>query len=71
MPYANFIMGCSCSNNCSYICSLLPPQFPQEKPVISVFPPVRHHLVDKQGVYVTGPLISNVCINCSFNYVWC
>ncbi|XP_071663646.1 vacuolar protein sorting-associated protein 37A isoform X2 [Patagioenas fasciata] len=38
---------------------LLPPQFPQEKPVISVFPPVRHHLVDKQGVYVTSPLISN------------
>ncbi|NXF66658.1 VP37A protein, partial [Ciccaba nigrolineata] len=38
---------------------LLPPQFPQEKPVISVFPPVRHHLMDKQGVYVTGPLISN------------
>ncbi|XP_037238192.1 vacuolar protein sorting-associated protein 37A isoform X2 [Falco biarmicus] len=38
---------------------LLPPQFPQEKPVISVFPPVRHHLMDKQGVYVTSPLISN------------
>uniref|UniRef100_A0A803V1N9 VPS37A subunit of ESCRT-I n=1 Tax=Ficedula albicollis TaxID=59894 RepID=A0A803V1N9_FICAL len=38
---------------------LLPPQFPQEKPVISVFPPVRHHLMDKQGVYVTGPLINN------------
>ncbi|NXY27490.1 VP37A protein, partial [Pomatorhinus ruficollis] len=46
-------------NNYSCICSLLPPQFPQEKPVISVFPPVRHHLMDKQGVYVTGPLISN------------
>ncbi|XP_073198029.1 vacuolar protein sorting-associated protein 37A isoform X4 [Lepidochelys kempii] len=38
---------------------LLPPQFPQEKPVISVFPPVRHHLMDKQGVYVACPLISN------------
>ena len=41
---------------------LLPPQFPQEKPVISVYPPIRHHLVDKQGVYVTSPLVSNVCI---------
>nr|XP_048704114.1 vacuolar protein sorting-associated protein 37A isoform X2 [Caretta caretta] len=39
--------------------ALLPPQFPQEKPVISVFPPVRHHLMDKQGVYVACPLISN------------
>ncbi|XP_019381886.1 PREDICTED: vacuolar protein sorting-associated protein 37A isoform X1 [Gavialis gangeticus] len=38
---------------------LLPPQFPQEKPVISVFPPIRHHLMDKQGVYVSCPLISN------------
>lgn len=38
---------------------LLPPQFPQEKPVISVYPPVRHHLVDKQGVYVICPLINN------------
>ncbi|XP_053107425.1 vacuolar protein sorting-associated protein 37A [Hemicordylus capensis] len=38
---------------------LLPPQFPQEKPVISVFPPIRHHLMDNQGVYVTCPLISN------------
>uniref|UniRef100_A0A8D0BK97 Vacuolar protein sorting-associated protein 37A n=1 Tax=Salvator merianae TaxID=96440 RepID=A0A8D0BK97_SALMN len=38
---------------------LLPPQFPQEKPVISVFPPIRHHLVDKQGVFVTCPLINN------------
>ncbi|XP_061440171.1 vacuolar protein sorting-associated protein 37A [Rhineura floridana] len=38
---------------------LLPPQFPQEKPVISVFPPIRHHLMDKQGVYVTCPLINN------------
>ncbi|XP_069780665.1 vacuolar protein sorting-associated protein 37A [Narcine bancroftii] len=39
---------------------LLPPQFPQEKPVISVFPPVRHHLVDKQmGTMVTSPMITN------------
>ncbi|KAM9194900.1 vacuolar protein sorting-associated protein 37A [Dugong dugon] len=38
---------------------LLPPQFPQEKPVISVYPPIRHHLMDKQGVYVTCPLINN------------
>ncbi|XP_072857421.1 vacuolar protein sorting-associated protein 37A isoform X2 [Pogona vitticeps] len=38
---------------------LLPPQFPQEKPIISIFPPIRHHLMDKQGVYVTCPLISN------------
>ncbi|XP_054845941.1 vacuolar protein sorting-associated protein 37A [Eublepharis macularius] len=37
----------------------LPPQFPQEKPVISVYPPIRHHLMDKQGMYVTCPLISN------------
>ncbi|KAB1257613.1 Vacuolar protein sorting-associated protein 37A [Camelus dromedarius] len=41
---------------------LLPPQFPQEKPVISVYPPIQHHLVDKQGVYVTSPLVSNVCM---------
>ncbi|XP_003221634.1 vacuolar protein sorting-associated protein 37A [Anolis carolinensis] len=38
---------------------LLPPQFPQEKPIISVFPPIRHHLMDKQGVYVACPLISS------------
>ncbi|XP_060102390.1 vacuolar protein sorting-associated protein 37A [Heteronotia binoei] len=38
---------------------LLPPQFPQEKPVISVYPPIRHHLMDKQGVYVACPLISS------------
>ncbi|XP_006834532.1 PREDICTED: vacuolar protein sorting-associated protein 37A isoform X2 [Chrysochloris asiatica] len=38
---------------------LLPPQFPQEKPVISVYPPIRHHLMDKQGVYVTCPLVNN------------
>ncbi|XP_030047301.1 vacuolar protein sorting-associated protein 37A isoform X2 [Microcaecilia unicolor] len=38
---------------------LLPPQFPQEKPVISVYPPIRHHIMDKQGEYVTSPLINN------------
>ncbi|KAL2761877.1 vacuolar protein sorting-associated protein 37A isoform 1 [Daubentonia madagascariensis] len=38
---------------------LLPPQFPQEKPVISVYPPIRHHLMDKQGIYVTSPLVNN------------
>ncbi|XP_060039391.1 vacuolar protein sorting-associated protein 37A isoform X3 [Erinaceus europaeus] len=38
---------------------LLPPQFPQEKPVISVYPPILHHLMDKQGVYVTSPLVNN------------
>ncbi|XP_053314815.1 vacuolar protein sorting-associated protein 37A [Spea bombifrons] len=38
---------------------LLPPQFPQEKPLISVFPPIRHHLVDKQGINVTCPLVNN------------
>ncbi|XP_028623986.1 vacuolar protein sorting-associated protein 37A isoform X2 [Grammomys surdaster] len=38
---------------------LLPPQFPQEKPVISVYPPIRHHLMDSQGLYVTSPLVSN------------
>ncbi|CAO2611941.1 Vacuolar protein sorting-associated protein 37A [Lemmus lemmus] len=38
---------------------LLPPQFPQEKPVISVYPPIRHHLMDNQGLYVTSPLVSN------------
>ncbi|NXU59438.1 VP37A protein, partial [Turnix velox] len=49
----------SCGNGYFHISSLLPPQFPQEKPVISVFPPVRHHLLDKQGVYVTSPLVTN------------
>ncbi|OBS77924.1 hypothetical protein A6R68_19685, partial [Neotoma lepida] len=39
---------------------LLPPQFPQEKPVISVYPPIRHHLMDNQGLYVTSPLVSNI-----------
>uniref|UniRef100_A0A671NC96 Vacuolar protein sorting-associated protein 37A-like n=1 Tax=Sinocyclocheilus anshuiensis TaxID=1608454 RepID=A0A671NC96_9TELE len=39
---------------------LLPPQFPQEKPVVSVFPPVGHHLVDSNnGTMVTSPLIIN------------
>uniref|UniRef100_A0A2K5Q7E1 VPS37 C-terminal domain-containing protein n=1 Tax=Cebus imitator TaxID=2715852 RepID=A0A2K5Q7E1_CEBIM len=41
---------------------LLPPQFPQEKPVISVYPPIRHHLMHKQGVYATSPLVSNFTI---------
>ncbi|XP_067843069.1 vacuolar protein sorting-associated protein 37A isoform X2 [Heptranchias perlo] len=39
---------------------LLPPQFPQEKPVVTVFPPVRHHLVDKHtGTVVMSPMITN------------
>uniref|UniRef100_A0AAY5K559 VPS37 C-terminal domain-containing protein n=1 Tax=Esox lucius TaxID=8010 RepID=A0AAY5K559_ESOLU len=39
---------------------LLPPQFPQEKPVVSVYPPVGHHLVDSNnGTNVTSPLIAN------------
>lgn len=39
---------------------LLPPQFPQEKPVVSVYPPVGHHLVDSNnGTLVTSPLITN------------
>ncbi|XP_056136163.1 vacuolar protein sorting-associated protein 37A [Lampris incognitus] len=39
---------------------LLPPQFPQEKPVVSVYPPVGHHLVDSNnGTMVTSPLITN------------
>lgn len=39
---------------------LLPPQFPQEKPVVSVYPPVGHHLVDSNnGTVVTSPLLSN------------
>ncbi|XP_048454473.1 vacuolar protein sorting-associated protein 37A-like [Rhincodon typus] len=39
----------------------LPPQFPQEKPVITVFPPVRHHLVDlHSATYVKSPLITNM-----------
>lgn len=41
--------------------SLLPPQFPQEKPVVSVYPPVGHHLVDSNnGTMITSPLITNV-----------
>jgi hypothetical protein len=43
-----------------FLSRLLPPQFPQEKPVISVYPPIRHHLMDSQGLYVTSPLVSNV-----------
>uniref|UniRef100_A0A3Q1B7Q5 VPS37 C-terminal domain-containing protein n=1 Tax=Amphiprion ocellaris TaxID=80972 RepID=A0A3Q1B7Q5_AMPOC len=40
--------------------SLLPPQFPQEKPVVSVYPPVGHHLVDSNnGTMITSPLITN------------
>uniref|UniRef100_A0AAQ5ZQ84 VPS37 C-terminal domain-containing protein n=1 Tax=Amphiprion ocellaris TaxID=80972 RepID=A0AAQ5ZQ84_AMPOC len=40
---------------------LLPPQFPQEKPVVSVYPPVGHHLVDSNnGTMITSPLITNV-----------
>ncbi|XP_063776915.1 vacuolar protein sorting-associated protein 37A [Pseudophryne corroboree] len=38
---------------------LLPQQFPQDKPVITVYPPIRHHLVDKQGTNVTCPLVNN------------
>uniref|UniRef100_A0A8C2WFQ4 VPS37A subunit of ESCRT-I n=1 Tax=Cyclopterus lumpus TaxID=8103 RepID=A0A8C2WFQ4_CYCLU len=39
---------------------LLPPQFPQEKPVVSVYPPVGHHLVDSNnGTMITCPLITN------------
>ncbi|KAJ0050710.1 hypothetical protein NL108_005078, partial [Boleophthalmus pectinirostris] len=39
---------------------LLPPQFPQEKPMVSVYPPVGHHLVDgNNGTIVTCPLITN------------
>uniref|UniRef100_A0AAY4AE90 VPS37 C-terminal domain-containing protein n=1 Tax=Denticeps clupeoides TaxID=299321 RepID=A0AAY4AE90_9TELE len=38
---------------------LLPPQFPQEKPVVSVYPPVGHHLVDgNNGTMITSPLIT-------------
>ncbi|XP_077462464.1 vacuolar protein sorting-associated protein 37A isoform X2 [Stigmatopora argus] len=39
---------------------LLPPQFPQEKPVVSIYPPVGHHLIDsKNGTSITSPLITN------------
>ncbi|XP_037109082.1 vacuolar protein sorting-associated protein 37A isoform X3 [Syngnathus acus] len=39
---------------------LLPPQFPQEKPVVSIYPPVGHHLIDSNnGTMITSPLISN------------
>uniref|UniRef100_A0A7N8Y5S7 VPS37A subunit of ESCRT-I n=1 Tax=Mastacembelus armatus TaxID=205130 RepID=A0A7N8Y5S7_9TELE len=40
--------------------SLLPPQFPQEKPAVSVYPPVGHHLVDSNnGTLITSSLITN------------
>ncbi|KAJ8000797.1 hypothetical protein DPEC_G00184050 [Dallia pectoralis] len=39
---------------------LLPPQFPQEKPVVSVYPPVGHHLVDSNnGTIIASPVITN------------
>ncbi|CAL9700521.1 unnamed protein product [Knipowitschia caucasica] len=39
---------------------LLPPQFPQEKPMVSVYPPIGHHLVDSNnGTVVTSSLITN------------
>ncbi|KAG8592253.1 hypothetical protein GDO81_000445 [Engystomops pustulosus] len=38
---------------------LLPQQFPQDKPIVTVFPPIRHHLVDTQGTNVTCPLVHN------------
>lgn len=39
---------------------VLPTQFPQEKPVVSVYPPVGHHLVDSNsGSIITSPLITN------------
>lgn len=52
-------LPCTINNLTININILLPPQFPQEKPVISVYPPIRHHLMDKQGVYVTSPLVNN------------
>ncbi|KAL4640557.1 vacuolar protein sorting-associated protein 37A [Arapaima gigas] len=43
---------------------LLPPQFPQEKPVVSVYPPVGHHLVDStSGTMVTSPLVTNFAMH--------
>ncbi|XP_054636098.1 vacuolar protein sorting-associated protein 37A isoform X1 [Dunckerocampus dactyliophorus] len=48
------------SNSTITVNILLPPQFPQEKPVVSVYPPVGHHLVDSNnGTVITSPLISN------------
>ncbi|XP_037546251.1 vacuolar protein sorting-associated protein 37A isoform X2 [Nematolebias whitei] len=39
---------------------LLPLQFPQDKPVVTVYPPVGHHLVDSNnGTMITSPLITN------------
>lgn len=37
---------------------VLPPQFPQEKPSVTVFPPVAHHLVEN-GTVVNSPLLNN------------
>ncbi|KAM4604124.1 vacuolar protein sorting-associated protein 37A isoform 1-T3 [Polymixia lowei] len=48
------------SNSTISVNILLPPQFPQEKPIVSVYPPVGHHLVDSNnGTMVTSPLITN------------
>nr|XP_057938490.1 vacuolar protein sorting-associated protein 37A isoform X2 [Doryrhamphus excisus] len=48
------------SNSTITVNILLPPQFPQERPVVSVYPPVGHHLVDSNnGTVITSPLISN------------
>lgn len=59
-----FLMHLKLNSSISFFlssCSLLPPQFPQEKPVVSVYPPVGHHLVDSNnGTMITSPLISNV-----------
>ncbi|KAK2919193.1 vacuolar protein sorting-associated protein 37A [Channa argus] len=39
---------------------VLPTQFPQDKPVVSVYPAVGHHLVDSNnGSIITSPLITN------------
>ncbi|XP_013868970.1 vacuolar protein sorting-associated protein 37A isoform X1 [Austrofundulus limnaeus] len=39
---------------------LLPLQFPQDKPVVTVYPPVGHHLVDSNnGTTIISPLITN------------
>lgn len=57
-----FYTRVSCSKVTLCLCrSLLPPQFPQEKPVVSVYPPVGHHLVDSNnGTMISSPLVSNV-----------
>ncbi|XP_034043967.1 vacuolar protein sorting-associated protein 37A isoform X2 [Thalassophryne amazonica] len=50
----------SVNNSTISVNILLPPQFPQEKPVVSVHPPVGHHIVDSNnGTMVTSPLITN------------